>query len=37
VTKYWLLPAGHRLVSALARLDTWFEEAEACPPAGQAG
>ena len=38
VTKYWLLPAGHRLVSALARLDTWFEEAEACSlPAGQPG
>ena len=39
VTKYWLQPAGHRLISALARLDAWFEEGEAAASqaAGQPG
>jgi DNA-binding HxlR family transcriptional regulator len=38
VTKYWLLPAGHRLISALTRLDAWFEEGEAAAgPAEQTG
>ena len=35
VTKYWLLPAGHRLLSALARLDAWFEEGEAAAAAAR--
>jgi DNA-binding HxlR family transcriptional regulator len=25
-THYWLLPRGHRLRSALALLDTWYEQ-----------
>lgn len=30
VTRYWLQPAGRRLVSALARLDAWYAEGEQC-------
>jgi DNA-binding HxlR family transcriptional regulator len=38
VTRYWLLPAGRRLVRALTRLDAWFEDGEIDgPPAAQAG
>jgi DNA-binding HxlR family transcriptional regulator len=38
VTRYWLLPAGRRLVRALTRLDAWFEDGETDgPPAAQAG
>lgn len=31
-TRYWLNPPGHRLVSALIQLDTWYAARE---PAGQ--
>jgi DNA-binding HxlR family transcriptional regulator len=30
VTRYWLRPAGRRLISALARLDAWYTEGEPC-------
>jgi DNA-binding HxlR family transcriptional regulator len=30
VTRYWLRPAGRRLVSAVARLDAWYTEDERC-------
>jgi len=27
-TRYWLLPHGHRLISALTLLETWLDEQE---------
>jgi len=39
-TRYWLLPRGRRLITALAMLDAWYDEqdpgpapAESAPPA----
>ena len=25
-TRYWLLPPGHRLITALSRLEAWYDE-----------